>query len=347
MAEPEENEAILNHSTAYSVLDSSGCLEPVTHDPVPPSPGRRMVKRSNGRSQLKHAGLPKEGLFGILKDGFTTLINMRLYMILLFFCALYILSWVVFALLWWGMVEAYGKIGERNVSCVENVDNFPSAFLFSLETEVTIGYGHKFVRSECSGGIVLLVIQCIVGLLIDALLLGLIFAKFTRPRNRRKTILFSDKALIYTRNGQKVLEFRIADIRLSQLVEAHVRLQLYWNKKSQDGSKELQMFDLDVGYDTGRDRIFLLTPVSIIHPITERSPLFSLTEENLLSQDLEIVVILEAIVEATGLTAQALWSYTQQEIFFNYRFVPMICRQATGEHRWEIDFKRLHVMVKA
>ena len=246
------------------------------------------------------------------------------------------------------MVAVYGNIeeqNEQNITCVDNVVDFPSAFLFSLETEVPIGYGHKFVRAECAGGIVLLVIQCIIGLLIDALLLGLIFSKITRPRNRRKTILFSDRAVIYTRDRQKVLEFRIADIRLSQLVEAHVRLQLYWNRKSQDGREELQMFDLNVGYDTGRDRIFLLTPVSIIHPITESSPLFSLTKENLLSQDLEIVVILEAIVEATGLTAQALWSYTQQEIFFNYQFVPMIYRQTTGDHKWEVDFKRLHETV--
>lgn len=338
------------HSTEYLKLPPENSLTNslITHEPVHALFGRRLLKRSNGRSLLSYSGLPGAGVLGVVKDGFTTLINLQLYWVFIFFCSLYVLSWLGFALIWWGVVEAYGPIGERNLSCVENVHNFPTAFLFSLETEVTIGYGHKFIRAECGAGIVLLVVQCLVGLLIDSLLLGLIFAKITRPRNRRKTLLFSDRAVIYTnRKNQKVLEFRIANIRTTQLVEAHVRLQLYWNKKEEaSDDTELQVYDLDVGYDTGRDRIFLLTPICIQHVITSSSPLAELTEENILTEDLEIVVILEGIVESTGLTAQALWSYTQQEIFFNYKFVPMVYRHSTGNRRWEVDFKRISHTVK-
>ena len=353
----KENDTIQEHSAAYHELRSHNSVvsyRPIVHTDF----GRRLVKRSNGRSLLNHSGVPGIGVLGVLKDGFTTLINLQLYWIVLFFCSLYILSWLGFAFLWWGTVVAYGPIGEMNISCVENVRNFQTAFLFSLETEVTIGYGYRYIRSECGVGIFILVVQCIAGLFIDSLLLGLVFAKITRPRNRRKTILFSDRAVIYNKNiikleddqvqtvPQRVLEFRIADIRISQLAEAHVRLQLYWNKKEEkNGNAELQIYDLDVGYDTGRDRIVLLTPVTVTHVITPLSPLAIITEENLPSQDLEIVVILEGIVEGTGLTAQALWSFTQKEIFFNYKFVPMVYRQSTGNHKWEVNFKSIsHTM---
>ena len=49
-------------------------------------------------------------------------------------------------------------------------------------------------------------------------------------------------------------------------------------------------YDLDMGYDTGRDRVFLLTPVSVYHHITEDSPLHGLTQEDLASAKLELVV---------------------------------------------------------
>ena len=58
--------------------------------------------------------------------------------------------------------------------------------------------------------------------------------------------------------------------------------------------------------------------------------------------DMEVVVILEGIVEATGLTAQALWSYRKNEIVFNRRFVPMVSR-CNG--KWEVDFAKLDATV--
>ena len=179
---------------------------------------------------------------------------------------------------------------------------------------MTIGFGFKYITNECKSGIIVVIIQCVLGLLLDSFLLGLIFTKLSRPRNRRRTLLFSDCAVIREDGGGrgKVLEFRIADVRRSQVVEGHVRLQLYWYRESSDGRGNLRQYDLDVGYETGRDRVFLLTPVSVYHHITEDSPLHGLTQEDLASSQLELVVILEGIVEVTGLTSQV---YTFKYIY--------------------------------
>ena len=349
-----DDEGQLQHKVGYLNIAENGheleeAAGPISFEDmgVPIRRSRpRLVDRSDGRSRIKYRRMPELRTgFGFLSDFFTTVIDSPWYAVLLIFCILYTASWLLFGFIWWATVAAYDAIDSTdhfNYSCVEHTHDFPSALLFSVETEVTIGYGYKYIRSECGFAIFLVMVQSLVGLLIDSFMLGLVFAKLSRPRNRRNTILFSNRAVIYEKNGSRVLEFRIADIRRSQLVEAHVRLQLYWNKKGQDGAQQTAaQYDLDVGYDTGRDRIFLLCPVSVVHVINESSPLFSLTEENLLSQDLEIVVILEAIVEATGLTAQALWSYTQHEIFFNYQFVPMIYRQLGRKQKWEVDFSLL------
>ena len=245
------------------------------------------------------------------------------------------------------------------MTCVYNVNDFKSAFLFSIETQTTIGFGVRYPSSGCGVGITLLAVQSVVGLIIDSFLLGLVFAKITRPRNRRKTVFFSDKAVIRNATVKKwsqgerdgvqseekyeqcrVLEFRIADVRRSQVVEGHVRLQLYWYREVSDGRYELQQYDLDVGYDSGRDRVFLLTPVSIYHYITEDSPLHGVTQDSLSSSQLELVVVLEGIVEATGLTAQILWSYTRDEIEFDKWFQPMSYYHGNSSE-WVVDFTKL------
>ena len=298
----------------------------------------RMVKRSNGRSLVRHAGIPAGGRLGYLKDFFTSLVNSQWYVIIITFFTLYALSWLLFGGVWTVLAYSYPS---GNFSCVQNVNDFNSAFLFSLEAQTTIGFGFRYPNSSCGVGTFFLVVQSLLGLLLDSFLLGLVFAKLSRPRNRRKTLLFSSVAVIHEEGGQRVLEFRIADVRRSQVVEAHVRLQLYWYQLADpvSGRYEFQQFDLDVGYDTGRDRVFLLTPVSVYHYITESSPLHGITPEELARSYLEVVVILEGIVEATGLTAQALWSYTKDEILFNRKFEPAVSYSKEGG--WEVDFSRL------
>ena len=306
----------------------------------------RLVDRSTGRPLIKYKNLPAEGWLGYISDGFTTLINANWYVILLTFTGLYSMVWLLFGFCWWGIDTAYTEIG--NFSCVSNINGFASSFLFSIETQLTIGYGYRFISDECGVGILLLVFQSVVGLLVDSFLLGLVFSKITRPRKRRKTILFSEQACIYdAEDGQRYFEFRIADIRKSSLVEAHVRVQMYWYRNdTYRNTKILHESDIEVGYDSGRDRVIMLTPVLVRHSITNISPLYSLSSENLLDQDLEIVVILEAIVESTGLTVQALWSYTEQEIMYNYRFAPMTYRDSANGNKWEVDFDMISKVVQ-
>ena len=321
-------------------------MTPTTFKSVSNHPKKRLLNRSNARSLIKFSDLPPYGYYGFIKDGFTTILNLRWYIIIFIFCASYTASWLIFGLLWWGTDELYEH--HYNYTCVSNVDSFSSAFLFSLETEVTIGYGFRYISEQCKLGVLLLLTQCLVGLLLDSFMLGLMFAKLTRPRNRRKTILFSNLAVIRPVNGTRCLEFRIADVRRSQLVEAHVRATMYWYKEDEEsGEIALEQYDIDLGYDTGRDRLMLLAPVIVKHYITPSSPLHSINYNNIKQHDFEIVIALEGIVESTGLTVQALWSFTESEILTGYKFRPMVHRRKDGGKLWEINFSLLSQVVEA
>lgn len=62
----------------------------------------------------------------------------------------------------------------------------------------------------------------------------------------------------------------------------------------------LDQCELDVGFGTGADQLFLVSPLTICHEINPKSPFFDLSKQSLMNEQFEIVVILEGIVETTG-----------------------------------------------
>lgn len=55
-----------------------------------------------------------------------------------------------------------------------------------------------------------------------------------------------------------------------------------------------------MGFGTGADQLFLVSPLTICHEINGGSPFFDLSRRSLADEQFEIVVILEGIVETTG-----------------------------------------------
>ena len=62
---------------------------------------------------------------------------------LLSFATSFLISWSVFAVIWYLVVLTHGDLdeerGEEHIPCVDNIIGFTSCFLFSLETQHTIG----------------------------------------------------------------------------------------------------------------------------------------------------------------------------------------------------------------
>jgi hypothetical protein len=88
----------------------------------------------------------------------------------------------------------------------------------------------------------------------------------------------------------------------------------------QHGQKELiGLRDMNVGYENGRDRLLLIWPVVVMHVIDELSPLYGMTRESLSAANFELIMTVEGIVEATGMTFQARTSYLPEEIQWGYR----------------------------
>lgn len=279
-----------------------------------------------------------------ISDIFTTCVDIRWRYMFLLFSLAFVVSWLTFGLGFWVIGHLHGDMEHEEddtfVPCVTQVYTFVAAFLFSIETQTTIGYGARYVTEQCPGAVFLVVFQSIVGCVIDAFMIGAIMAKMARPKKRAETIIFSHNAVIALRDGKLCLMFRVANLRKSHIVEAHVRAQLVKPRYTEEGEYiPMDQIDLNVGYDKGTDRLFLVAPLTVIHEIDEESPLFGISKQDLETSDFEIVIILEGLVEATAMTTQARSSFLSSEILWGHRFEPIIFEEKS---QYRIDFSYFH-----
>ncbi|XP_032595677.1 inward rectifier potassium channel 2 isoform X1 [Drosophila grimshawi] len=287
-----------------------------------------------------------------LQDIFTTLVDAQWRWTLLVFAASFVISWAFFGFIWWTIAYAHNDLEYFNLQdtqpelivnmthtvCVTEVKGIMSAFLYSVETQTTIGYGNRYVTDECPEAIFTMCIQCITGVFIQAFMVGIVFAKLSRPKKRAQTLLFSRNAVICHRDGTPCLMFRVGDMRKSHIIEAHVRAQVIRKKVTKEG--EVLPFyqqELHVGADGGEDRLMFIWPTTIVHKIDRNSPLFMLSASDMLKERFEVVVMLEGVIESTGMTTQARSSYLPSEILWGHRFVNVVSfRKETGEY--EVDY---------
>ncbi|XP_051573584.1 ATP-sensitive inward rectifier potassium channel 12-like [Myxocyprinus asiaticus] len=279
-----------------------------------------------------------------LADIFTTCVDIRWRWMFILFSLAFVLSWLAFGFAFWTIALIHGDLdrpsGDDFTPCVMQVNSFVAAFLFSVETQTTIGYGFRCVTEECPLAVFMVVIQSIVGCIIDSFMIGAIMAKMARPKKRAETILFSHNAVIAMRDGKLCLMWRVGNLRKSHIVEAHVRAQLIKPRITEEGEYiPLDQIDINVGYDQGLDRIFLVAPLTILHEINEESPLFGISKQDLETADFEIVVILEGMVEATAMTAQVRSSYLASEILWGHRFEPVVFEE---KNQYKVDYSHFH-----
>lgn len=256
-----------------------------------------------GKCQVNLGNIQEKKRF--LSDIFTTIVDLKYRWFLFVFSMCYIITWVVFGIIYFfdaWVRDDVNHIGDTEwKACIENIDSFISALLFSVESQRTIGYGSRIVTANCTEGVFLLMAQSIIGSMIDALMVGCMFVKISRPKKRAQTLIFSKKCVISHRDEKLCLMFRIGDLRDSHMVDAKIRAKLIKSRQTKEGEFiPLEQSELNLGYDTGEDRLFLVEPQIICHIINDLSPFWEMSAEALKREQFEIIVILEGIVEATG-----------------------------------------------
>lgn len=265
-------------------------------------------------------------------DIFTTLVEIRWRVMLLFFSLSYILSWLFFGLCYWLIAFVNGDTDNLDGNaCVANVGTFTGAFLYSMETQATIGYGFRVMTENCVVAIAVLTVQDVFSRLLNTIVIGIVAAKMASARKRAQTVGFSRCAVVNLRDGVLCVSWRVGDFRGNHILEGAVTAQLVRYAKKPLGSVAMSLQDLEI---QNRD-IVLATPATIIHKLEPGSPLYGLSPDDLLDNDFELVVSFTYTGDSTGILHQTRTSYTPADIRWGQRFQDML---RVGKKHYKVDY---------
>uniref|UniRef100_A0A4W4FG14 Potassium inwardly rectifying channel subfamily J member 1b n=1 Tax=Electrophorus electricus TaxID=8005 RepID=A0A4W4FG14_ELEEL len=303
---------------------------------------RTRLVTKDGRCHIEFGNVEYHSHCAYLMDFWTTFVEFRWRFVILSFVAAFAGSWFVFGLLWYLIAKSNGDLeGEKksdgHLKCIDNINGLRTAFLYSLETQTTIGYGGRALTGNCAGTVALLVVQSLVGAIINCFMCGLILAKISLPKKRAKTVTFSSMAVICLRRGSLCLQIRVANLRKTLLIGSQIYGKLLRTTVTPEGEPIiLDQVNIDFLVDAGKDHLFFVCPLTLYHVIDGSSPFAEMAADTLMQQEFELVVFLDGVAESTSSSCQVRTSFLPCEIQWGYTFVPIISRNREGKYR--VDF---------
>jgi inward rectifier potassium channel len=200
--------------------------------------------------------------------------------------------------------------------------DFARAFFFSLETLATVGYGE--MAPDSIYGHAVAGVEIVIGMAFTAILTGLLFVRFSRPKAR---FLFPDKAVVTNHNGRPTLMLRIANGRFNMLTHATAKIGVLLAEITQEGQSFRGVHDLKLV--RGEIPIFPLT-WTLMHVIDQASPLHGLDAEGLERTDARFFLAVDARDTALGAVVQDIRDYKHDQIAFGMRYADAVSRNEEG-----------------
>ena len=236
----------------------------------------------------------------------------------------YVLINAVFAALYWlgpdSIANSHGDI--------ENL------FYFSVETLTTVGYGEMSPQTRY--GHLVVSAETFTGLFVTASMLGLIFARLSRPRAR---LLFARSMTIGPHEGRRTLSARVANARLNVISSANARLWVLIPGETAEGVTFRRYEELKL--IRSENPTFVLS-WTILHVIDETSPLYGTTLDSLASDDALFIVNVTGYDETSAQTVQAREYYLAGDVHFDHRYADVLSVLADGSTM--LNYEHFHTV---
>ena len=126
-----------------------------------------------------------------IADLYTTLLDIQWRWVISLFIGVFSVTWVLFASVYYLFASVHGDLAEvtnttetasSETPCLVGVDTFTAAYLFSIETMTTIGYGSRYQTEECPGVYLAVMVQSIVGAALQVALASVVVSKIRRAK---------------------------------------------------------------------------------------------------------------------------------------------------------------------
>jgi inward rectifier potassium channel len=173
-----------------------------------------------------------------------------------------------------------------------------------------------------------------VGLMMLALVTGIMFARFSRPRAR---FLFARVAVIRPIDGRRTLVFRAANARQNVVQEASAKLRMLRDEVTVEGLQLRRIKDLPLVRD--QQPAFFIGWL-LMHVIDDSSPLRNETEESLRQSGTTFILSVSGTDETTGHTLIARHQYSSDALLWHKSFQDIL--QTDDEGVVHIDYTKFH-----
>ena len=315
--------ATSHHSQQFRNIDNTGFGQNSSTE------GGRLIN-ADGSNNLRKTGLPIWERISV----YHTLLRMsgrRFFFMIL-------VGYTIINLLF---ATIYFTVGVNHLLGVDAATStfrkFMDAFFFSSQTLTTVGYGHVAPTGMITN--MLASIESLLGILSFAVVTGLIYGRFSRPR---AYLSFSRNILISPYKDGQGLMFRIATYKNNHLTDAEAQVTLAVHVQEND-KKVTRFYPLTL--EIAKINSLALS-WTIVHAINEDSPLYNYTKESLANANPEIIVNIKAFDDHFSNIVQQRSSYTYQQLIYGAKFSPMFERAQSGTYTiLELDKLNAHEMI--
>jgi inward rectifier potassium channel len=203
------------------------------------------------------------------------------------------------------------------------------AFFFSVQTFATVGYGA--MSPQTLYGHVISATEIFVGLMSVAVIAGMVFVRFSRPRSR---LAFARNLVIGPVDGGTALSARIVNRRLNPLFHVEARMVLITRHRREAGSSVWRIRDLKLLHERSLVEMMSWT---LVHMIDPASPLNGLDAADLAQAQAQVMVSIAATEGTTMAPLHAMHLFQAADILFGHAFAELISEDAAGHPRFDLE----------
>ena len=231
----------------------------------------------------------------------------------------------VFAFLYW--------LGDKPVANV--ADNLPlplSLFYFSIETLATVGYGD--MHPQTNYGHLVATVEIFTGMCFLAVMTGLIFARFSRPKAR---FVFARHPVVTTYQGQPTLMIRSANARHNTISQATSRLWLFRLERTKERDVFRRYYELKL--DRNEHPMFSLS-WTLLHVIDETSAFYGMNADDFADAEGALILNVTGVDDNSAQRLYARQIYSRQDIRWQYRYRDITSMSDKG--RLVLDYSKFN-----
>lgn len=263
-------------------------------------PVKRMVNEDGSYNIIR-----KGGVSGV-KDFYKFLIDIHWFWFSLILIGSFILLNLIFT-------TCYLLIGIETIAgYYPELSAFENAFFFSAQTFTTVGYGALHPKGLVTNYTAMA--ESFLGLLSFAIATGLLWGRFSKPSLK---IAFSKNIIITPYEDSKAVMFKMVNQRKNVLLNTTIKCIFIIDKGS--GQTAFNKDYSELKLESDQVNFFPLT-WTLVHKITEDSPLYNINFNELVKRNGEVIILVETFDETFSQTILQKHSYACEQWLENVKF---------------------------